>query len=147
MHYKRLPRHSRPASILLKRAARLALTSEQRAHPAHEYGHAPLEAGDVLVDETGGFLVIDPAPEPLVSLRGDAASLLQAAVALGAQQVPVAVQDDYLLVLPGPHVHALEHELGLKAQALEAPFTPVRNVIAEHSHAHHDCGHEHHHSH
>jgi urease accessory protein UreE len=145
MHYKRLPRHSRPAAILLKRAARLELTSEQRARPAHEYGHDSLQVGDVLVDETGGFLVIDAASEPVVSLRGDALSLLQAAVALGAQHMPVAVHNDYLLVLPGSHVHALEHELGLKAQALEAPFVPVRNVIAEHSHAHHDCGHEHHH--
>ncbi len=145
MHYKRLPRHSRPASILLKRAVRLALTSEQRAHPPHEYGSESLEAGDVLVDEKGAFLVIDPAPEAVVSLRGEAARLLEAAVALGVQRVPVAVQENYLLVQPGAHVHALEHELGLKAESLEAPFAPVRNLIAEHSHAHHHCGHEHHH--
>jgi urease accessory protein len=147
MPYKRLPRHSRPAQILLKRAERVAMTSQQRAHPPHDYGHAPLEAGDVLVDETGGFLVIDPAPEPVVRLCGDMARLLQAAVALGAQHLPVALQEDALLVLPGAHVHALEHELGLKAESVEVPFSPVRNAIADHDHAHHhDCRHDHHHS-
>ncbi len=145
MTYKRLPRHSRPAEILLRRAARQALTSTERAQPPQVFGPDPLQPGDVLVDAHGGFLVIEPAAEPVIALHGTPTQLLQAAFALGAQQVPMAIQAEHICVLPGAYVHALEHELGLRAEAAHAPFAPVRNVIAEHHH--HDCGHDHHHGH
>lgn len=146
MSYKKLARHARPASILLKRAEHCALNSAERAHPPAELGVEALQVGDVLVNTQGGFLVIDAAPEPVVALQADTATLMKALYALGLAQVPVMIELQQLFVLPGSHVHALEHELGLSGQALEAAFIPAQNLIAEHDqhhHDHHECGHAH----
>lgn len=153
--YKRLAQNARPAAILLNRAQRQSMTSAERAHPAHEFGHGALEVGDVLVDAKGGFLLIEAAPEAVVVLRGDVEKLLHAALTLGRQHIPAEIATEakaegwapYLVVLPGSHVHALTHELGLSAETREAPFVPAPDAIKAHAHRHHDhhdcAGHAH----
>ena len=145
MSYKKLARHAQPATILLKRAQHRALNSAERTHPPHELGNTTLEVGDVLVDVQGGFLVIDAAPEAVVALQADTATLMKALYALGLAQVPVMIEAQQLVVLPGSHVHALEHELGIQTKTLLAAFIPTGNAIAEHDHHHHQHhDHDHH---
>lgn len=170
---KLLPPDARPAQILLRRAKRVALTSAERAalprhldaggeHLHHTLdGHRTIEAGDVLIDEVGGFWLVEAAPESIWRVSGPTDAILRAAWALGDAGVRLAVRRGALEVQPAPGLRVRFDALGLNVEDVHAPFAPeVAGWFAPAPHVHgpdcgcghdhepdHDHGHDHHHHH
>lgn len=163
---KLLPIDARPAQILLKRAKRIALTSAQRAalpphldadgeHLHHVIeGHRPIEVGDVLLDERGGFWLVDAAPEAVLRVRGPTETLLRAAWSLGDAQVRLAARADGFELVADVVLRRRIEALGLSVGETVGPFVPEAAALLapaherEHEHVHGPgCGHEHDHHH
>lgn len=162
---KLLPASARPAAALLARARRLPLTSAQRAalpehldaggaHLHHTLaGHRPIEVGDLLLDESSALWVVEPAPEPVLEVRGPVEALLRAALALGRAEVRTEVADPCLRVAADPELARELRERGLDVAEFVAPFSPEREAAHDEvGHVHgpgcaHDHGHDHVHDH
>lgn len=165
---------SAPAEALLKRAKHFAFTSHEREQPPAQltdmdgstYDNAlnlskPLEVGDVLVDEKGGFYVVDPAKEDIVEVRGDIDLMREAVHALLARGIRVAAVDNEGFSIPAnPQLEEIIQGAGLNITHVNAPFIPLQFHHCCHHHddqcscschdRHHDdacsCGcHDHHH--
>ncbi|HEU4622184.1 MAG TPA: hypothetical protein VFS42_08155 [Burkholderiaceae bacterium] len=150
--------HARPAQILLRRARTLELTSAQRealpphleagdAHLHHSLsGHRPIEVGDVLLDDRGGFWIVNAAPEMIWRVCGPINSLIAAAHVLGHQHIRVSVGESSFDMLPNEAQRAMLELRALHIEDVQAPFTPEPLPVVEHEHVHHEgCGHDHHH--
>ncbi len=154
---------ARPAAVLLKRAGHLALTSAGRAalpaqldadgqHLHHTLaGHAPLEVGDVLLDERGSLWLVEPAAEAVWHVGGPMDALHPALYWLGTLKVRVALHGDSFHVLPNAVPRAMLESRGLTILDEIAPFAPLAIVTAADDSPGHvhgpDCGHDHGHGH
>lgn len=101
-----------------------------------------LNAGDVLVLDTGDRVEIRPATEPLFHVTGD--DLARLAWHIGNRHTPCQIEGDHLLIQRDKVIgHMLEH-LGATLAEVDAPFTPEggayghgRTMAHEHGHTAH----------
>ncbi len=147
-----------PAKTILDRAAHIALTSAQRAHLPNEIvingqpievcieNVRALEVGDVLLDETGHFYVVEAAPEPVLVIKAEEEMAAEAAVALINRGIRVARVEDGFAVLKDIALVKMLSSVGLQFEEKELPFDPIRPQKRKH-HAEGGCccGHHHHH--
>ena len=167
---KLLTADSQPAKPILDRAAPIELTFVQRHQlPAtfevngqtieNGLGEVrPLEVGDVLVDEKGGFYKVEAPVETIYKVTGDLNLMQEAVYALTARGVRVAQTEDGFAVAGIEQYKVMLESVGLTVTAADEPFTPVP-LPRMHGggcgcggHHHHDegtcgcgCGHHHHH--
>ena len=172
---KILSAEATPAKAILARAARVALTSRERAQLPHVLtvngqtievdikDARPLQVGDVLLDEGGHFYVVVPAAEKVLVIKGDEQFAAEAAVALINRGIDVAKVDGGFAILPDIALVKMLSSAGVEFAEEELPFDPIRPPKhkghgegcccgGEHHHHHHEedeccCGGEHHHHH
>ena len=168
---KLLSLDSAPAQAIVDRAKAISLTMAQRVTPPESFSVGsdmvenglgqvrPLEVGDILVDEKGGFYKIEAAAEDIYKVTGDIALMQEAVYAFTARGLRVAQTDDGFAVVAIPQFKQLLESVGLIVTEATEPFTPVplpRHAsgccCGGHGHHHHEggcgCGgHGHHHHH
>ncbi len=169
---KILPAEATPAKTILDRAQHVALTSAQRAQLPDTVTigdqvlnvtvaeRRPVEVGEVLIDETGHFYVVDAAVEDVLVIKGDEDFVSEAAVALLNRGIRVAQTESGFAVVHDPALIKLFSMIGLEFDHVQMPFIPVRMPKATHvggcccgGHHHHEhgegcgCGGHHHHEH
>lgn len=165
---KVLALNAKPAKALLARAKTVTLTYAERVTPpkAFSCGDAelenalgsvrPLEVGDVLIDEKGGFYVVQAAPDRLMRVTGDARMLQEAAYAFASRGVRYAKTEDGFAMMENEQFRTMLTSVGLKTEPVVAPFIPEALPEPEEEesccccgHHHHDgeCGCHHHHDH
>ncbi len=150
-----------PAKTILDRADRVALTSAQRKALPKEFvlgekhlevaieDMRPLNVGDVLLDEAGGFYVIEAHEEPVFIIKGDEEVVAEAVVALLNRGIEVAHCENGFAVLQDATLARLLSAVGLEFEEGVIAFDPIRMQEEEES-CGCDCGcggHEHHHEH
>lgn len=150
-----------PAKTILDRADHVALTSAQRKALPKEFvlgekhlevaieDMRPLNVGDVLLDEAGGFYVIEAHEEPVFIIKGDEEVVAEAVVALLNRGIEVAHCENGFAVLQDATLARLLSAVGLEFEEGVIAFDPIRMQEEEES-----CGcgcgcggHEHHHEH
>ena len=150
-----------PAKTILDRADHVALTSAQRKALPKEFvlgekhlevaieDMRPLNVGDVLLDEAGGFYVIEAHEEPVFIIKGDEEVVAEAVVALLNRGIEVAHCENGFAVLQDATLAHLLSAVGLEFEEGVIAFDPIRMQEEEES-----CGcgcgcggHEHHHEH
>ena len=166
---KLLSLDSAPAQAIVDRAKAISLTMAQRVTPPESFSVGsdmvenglgqvrPLEVGDILVDEKGGFYKIEAAAEDIYKVTGDIALMQEAVYAFTARGLRVAQTDDGFAVVAIPQFKQLLESVGLIVTEATEPFTPVplpRHAggccCGGHGHHHHHedgegccCGHHH----
>lgn len=113
-----------------------------------------VRGGDVLVAQTGFFIAVVAAPQPILRIEvcpehGTPFNLLRAAYHLGNRHVPVELQQDHLKIEPDHVLSDLLEILHMRVRAETQPFEPEGGAygvgaLLGHSHAHEHI-HEHHH--
>lgn len=127
-----------------------------------------LRHGDGLKLESGGYVEVVAAPEPLVEIRAATAQLLaRLAWHLGNRHLPAEIHADRILIRDDHVIVDMLKGLGAEVRHTEAPFDPEGGAYGQHNHdpshpyglgsrygkqAHshdhgHDHGHGHHHHH
>jgi urease accessory protein len=104
-----------------------------------------LATDDCLLLDTGAVVEVVAAPEPLLEVRADLATLARIAWALGDRHVPVQFFSARFRLHRDDALAALITSLGGKITSIEAPFEPEGGAYAGahvHDHGHHD--HDHH---
>lgn len=131
------------APALKRRATRLVLSCAERARSralvtladGAEAGMllprgTVLAGGDVLVDEDGGLVLVEAAPEEVYRVTPRPTStragfdLLRAAYHLGNRHVPVQLGTADLLIERDPVLRDLLRRLGMRVDDAVAPFEP-----------------------
>jgi urease accessory protein len=100
--------------------------------------------GDGLELDTGGFIVVRAAPEPVLDIEAaDRPSLLRIAWHLGNRHLPVQVVGDRLRIREDHVIAEMVSGLGGRITRLEAPFDPEFGAYAgpPHHHADDESGH------
>ena len=153
---KLLALNAKPAKALLSRAKTISLTYAERQVPPKTFSCAdgvlenalgpvrPLEVGDVLLDEKGGFYVVQAAPDRLMRVRGDARMLQEAAYAFSARGVRYARTEDGFAMIENEQFRTMLTSVGLKTEPVVAPFIPEALPVPEDDDACCCCGHHHH---
>lgn len=104
-----------------------------------------LAAGDALVLEDGGLVIIGAADEELLEVTArDAVHLAELAWHIGNRHLPAAISADRILILRDHVIRAMLEGLGAGVRDVVAGFEPVRGAYSGHGLSH---GHEHHHGH
>ena len=135
---KILAAEATPAKVILERAAHVALTTAERKHlpttitvgdvvyEVEVEQDRALQVGEVLIDEAGQFLVIDPAVENVLKIHGDQELVAEAALALLNRGIPVAQADNAFMVLNDPAIAKVFTMIGLEYEVLDTVFDPIR---------------------
>ena len=154
---KLLSLDSQPAKPILDRAAPIELTFIERhelpatfkvngAEIENGLGEVrPLEVGDVLVDENGGFYKIEAPVETIFKVTGDLNLMQEAVYALTARGVRVAQTEDGFAVAGIDQYKVMLESVGLTVTAADEPFTPVPLPRRSHGGCGCGCGEHHHH--
>ena len=135
---KLLSLESRPAQTLLARAKKVELAYADRvAVPAQltvdgtVYENAlgdttrPLEVGDVLVDEKGGFILVEAAGDKVLHVTGDVELMQEAIYAFLARGIRVAKTEDGFGVIANDNFARMLESVGLQCVVVNEPFVPV----------------------
>lgn len=132
-------------------ALTLELTAEERTRSRHrwetEVGEVVflrlprgtvLQNGDILLDETGNYLVrVVAKSEPVLTVTAsNSLDLLRAAYHLGNRHVPVEMNASYLRFAPDPVLQSMIEHLGLEIKAETLSFQPEAGAYGQHSHSH-----------
>ncbi len=156
---KLLSPDSMPAGPILERAASIALTYAQRFNLPKVFNIdgvevqnglgevRPLEVGDILVDEKGGFYKVVAASETIYEVSGDIDLMREAVYAFSARGLRVAQTDEGFAVVGGPQFKQMLEAVGLTVTEKEAPFEPVPLPCPSHGSCGCGCGGHHHHDH
>lgn len=154
---KLLSLDSEPAKPILDRATPIALTFIERIKLPSAFvvgdqtienalGEVrPLEVGDVLVDENGGFYKIEAPVEKIFKVTGDLNLMQEAVYALTARGVRVAQTEDGFAVAGIEQYKAMLESVGLTVTAADEPFMPVPLPRPHHGGCGCGCGGHHHH--
>lgn len=154
---KLLSLDSEPAKPILDRATPIALTFIERIKLPSAFvvgdqtienalGEVrPLEVGDVLVDENGGFYKIEAPVEKIFKVTGDLNLMQEAVYALTARGVRVAQTEDGFAVAGIEQYKAMLESVGLTVTAADEPFMPVPLPRPYHGGCGCGCGGHHHH--
>src|SRR5208283_3012776 len=98
-----------------------------------------LSEGDGLELDSGGYLLVRAAPEPVLEIEApDRASLLRIAWHLGNRHLPLQVAGDRLRIREDHVIAEMVSGLGGRTTRLDAPFDPELGAYAgtAHHHAH-----------
>ncbi len=104
----------------------------------------PLEIGDVLIDEKGGFYVVQAASDRLMRVTGDARMLQEAAYAFSSRGVRYAKTEDGFAMIENEQFRRMLTSVGLKTESVVAPFIPEALPEPEEEESCCCCGHHHH---
>ena len=152
---KLLALNAKPAQALLARAKAITLTYAERVTPPKTFSCAdsvlenalsadrPLEVGDVLIDEKGGFYVVHAAPDRLMRVRGDARMMQEAIYAFSARGVRYALTEDGFAMVENEQFRTMLTSVGLKTEPVVAPFVPVALPEPQEDDSCCCCGHHH----
>ncbi len=155
---KILASEATPAKAILNRAQHVALTSLERDNlPAQVIVNGvtvetevsdkrPLEVGDVLLDDTGHFYVVDAAPESVLMIKGDEEFAAEAAVALLNRGIRVAQVENGFAIAKDEALQQLLTDAGLEFEEVMMPFDPIK-LPKRHHGGGCCCGGHHHHEH
>lgn len=157
------PGAAAPADTLIltsdeRRNPRASVTGSKGTQVEFDFKQAiALRTDDCLALDNGQVVEVVAAPEALIEVRADLATLARIAWALGDRHVPVEFFTARLRLKRDDALSALITALGGKITAIEAPFEPEGGAYAlghvhhghDHDHAHdhdhhHDHGHDHH---
>jgi urease accessory protein len=105
-----------------------------------------LRTDDRLQLDTGEVVDIVAAPEALIEVRADLATLARIAWALGDRHIPVQFLSARFRLRRDDAIAGLVATLGGKITDIEAPFEPEGGAYAA-AHPHDGHGHHHHHDH
>ena len=134
---KILASEATPAKAILNRAQHVALTSAQRKNlpDAIELDGQSIEVsvadkralsvGDVLLDESGHFYVIEAAPENILLIKGDEEFAAEAAVALLNRGIEVAQVEGGFAIAKDEQLQQLLTDAGLEFEEVQLPFDPI----------------------
>ncbi|PSB24663.1 urease accessory protein UreE [Stenomitos frigidus ULC18] len=128
-------------------ALTLALTADERTRSRHHFGSTEgqpvylqlprgtvLRDGDLLQSEEGLVVRVLAKPEPVLTVRAEAAlQLLQAVYHLGNRHVPLEIQPTYLRLSPDPVLRDMLEHRGLQVVEEVQPFQPETGAYG-HSH-------------
>ncbi len=110
--------------------------------------------GDGLKTESGAWIQVQAAPEPLIEARAaDHLTLLRLAWHIGNRHVAAQIDGDAIRIRPDPVIQAMLRDNGAALTEVHAPFQPMRGAYhsgQEHAHFHshgHSHGHGHSHDH
>jgi urease accessory protein len=105
-----------------------------------------LAAGDALVLEDGGIVIIGAAEEELLEVTArDPIHLTELAWHIGNRHLPAAISADRILILRDHVIRAMLEGLGARVRNVVAGFEPVRGASSGGGHGHgHGHGHDHH---
>ena len=117
-----LDRHRRRIRLVADSGATFLLDLPRATH---------LAEGDGLELDTGGYLRVGAAAEPVLEIAAaDWASLLRIAWHLGNRHLPLQVLDDRLRIQADHVIAEMVSGLGGRITALEAPFDPEFGAYA-----------------
>lgn len=107
-----------------------------------------LAAGDALVLEDGGVVIVAAAEEELHEVTArDAVHLTELAWHIGNRHLPAAISADHILILRDHVIRGMLEGLGAEVRDVVMGFEPVRGAYSGQGRAHdqgHDHGHHHH---
>jgi urease accessory protein len=159
---KHIPQGRGLASVLVKRAATLALDwdtrQKSRFDAEDDQGRAlavftprgtVLRGGDVLVAEDGSLVKIVAAAQPVLRIvpcseHGQPTDIARAAYHLGNRHVAVEVQADHLKIEPDPVLADMLRRMHLTVNEVSESFEPEGGAYAAGGHGHDPHGHDHH---
>ena len=134
---KLLSLDSAPAQAIIDRAKPITLTMTERislpsaftvegATVENALGDVrPLEVGDILIDEKGGFYRIEAGAEDILKVTGDVALMQEAVYAFASRGLRVAQTEDGFAVVAIPQLKSLLENVGLTVTESHEPFTPI----------------------
>ena len=134
---KLLSLDSAPAQAIIDRAKPITLTMTERislpsaftvegATVENALGDVrPLEVGDILIDEKGGFYRIKAGAEDILKVTGDVALMQEAVYAFASRGLRVAQTEDGFAVVAIPQLKSLLENVGLTVTESHEPFTPI----------------------
>lgn len=94
-----------------------------------------LRHGDGLKLESGGYIEVQAAPEPLIEVRAASAQLLaRLAWHLGNRHLPAEIHADCILIRDDHVIVDMLKGLGAQVQAVNAPFDPEGGAYGQHNH-------------
>jgi urease accessory protein len=140
-----------PANVDAVVTLTLQLTADERTRSRHrwetETGEVVflrlprgtvLQDGDILLDETGNYLVrVLAKAEPVLTVTAaNSLDLLRAAYHLGNRHVAVEITANYLRLSPDPVLQTMVEHLGLEVKTEILPFQPEAGAYGQHSHSH-----------
>lgn len=162
---KLLSLDSAPAQAIIDRAKPITLTMTERISLPSAFtvegttvenalgDVRPLEVGDILIDEKGGFYRVEAGAEDILKVTGDVALMQEAVYAFASRGLRVAQTEDGFAVVAIPQLKSLLENVGLTVTESHEPFTPI--PLPRHAggcccggHGHGDgcgCGGHHHH--
>jgi urease accessory protein len=124
-----LDRHRRRIRLVAHSGAAFLLDLPRAQH---------LAAGDGLELDSGGYVRVQAAPEPVIEIEaGDWESLLRIAWHLGNRHLPVQVIGDRLRIREDHVIAEMVAGLGGRITRREAPFDPETGAYAASVAAHH----------
>lgn len=140
-------------TVLLDYSQRSATTFSVTGVRGHAYeitlpGPMRLCTDDVLELDGGQRIEIVAAPEPLIEVRADLATLARLAWQLGDRHLPVQILANRIRARREANVEALLAASGAKLTFIEAPFEPEGGAYTSshgnaHEHRHHHAHHDH----
>jgi urease accessory protein len=94
-----------------------------------------LRHGDGLKLESGGYIEVQAAPEPLIEVRAASAQLLaRLAWHLGNRHLPAEIHADCILIRDDHVIVDMLKGLGAQVLAVNAPFDPEGGAYGQHNH-------------
>ena len=94
-----------------------------------------LRHGDGLKLESGGYIEVQAAPEPLIEVRAASAQLLaRLAWHLGNRHLPAEIHADRILIRDDHVIVDMLKGLGASVAAVNAPFDPEGGAYGQHNH-------------
>ena len=105
----------------------------------------PMSGGDGLRSDTGVWVTVEAADEPVVDIRAETPEkLARLAWHLGNRHLATQIGDGWLRIRPDHVIEAMLEGLGAVVHRLDAPFQPEGGAYGDHGHQPHD---HHHHPH
>ena len=121
-----IDRHRRRIRLVAKSGVAFLLDLPRAQHFAD---------GDGLELDTGGYVRVYAAPEPVLEIEAaDRASLLRIAWHFGNRHLPVQVVGDRLRIREDHVIAEMVSGLGARITRIEAPFDPEFGAYAGHDH-------------
>jgi urease accessory protein len=140
------PASERKATVTLahhdRHRRRIRLTADDGSAFLLDLSEATvLRHGDGLKLDSGGYIEVQAAPEPLIEVRATSAQLLaRLAWHLGNRHLPAEIHADRILIRDDHVIVDMLKGLGAEVRKVKAPFDPEGGAYGQHNH---DLGHRH----
>lgn len=136
----RWPASERRATVTLahhdRHRRRIRLTADDGTTFLLDLAEATvLRHGDGLKLESGGYIEVCAAPEPLVEVRAATPQLLaRLAWHLGNRHLPAEIHADRILIRDDHVIVDMLKGLGAETRVVDAPFDPEGGAYGQHNH-------------